>query len=281
MKLILVLSILLLAGCSTSVPEVTVMITNLATNSGGSGSIVGNSKSHSEILTNAHVCNVVRHGGLVHTYTGKEYSISSFLVSKMHDLCLITVMADLGAHTEVSNYPPIMFENIVVSGHPKLLPLIITKGHVTGRKMVQVLTGFRDCTPKDLENPLLAFFCNSIGQLPVVQTYETVIVSALIQPGSSGSGVYGAEGKISAVIFAGAGELGFGVAVPWEYVYNFINVEVKSLDSVLPDATSTPDASPSKSAMEEKFSTVCRAVTDLEQKRFCKAFNANFIPGKH
>lgn len=228
---------LVLSSCTNFTPKATVKITNLAGNSGGSGSIVEASSAGSVVLTNAHVCGVVKSGGLVHTLDGKSHFVVSYKESTKHDLCLIEVADDLKVHARLGDEAPKMYDTAITSGHPQLLPNIITYGHFSEKKIIQVMTGWKDCTKADLENPNTAFFCIFVGKLPIVKTYEAIAVSTLIQPGSSGSAVYGDNGKIEAVIFAGAGEIGFGFAVPYEFVSAFLNDEANTLAWAKPSLT--------------------------------------------
>lgn len=236
-NLAILLTSLLLASCSDNIPDATVKITNLQSNSGGSGTIIRSETGASEILTNRHVCGVVKRGGLVHTRNGGVHFVVSYKTSLLHDLCILTVADDLGVNTKVSKRAPDMFEEATVSGHPKLMPNIITKGHFSGRQIIQVLTGFKECTDVEKNNENTALFCMFFGKLPVVENYDAIALSATIQPGSSGSGVYGATKDIGAVVFAGNGDLSYGYAVPYEYVRMFIKAEYEVLPMQYPDVT--------------------------------------------
>lgn len=278
MKLKYVLFIMLLSGCSSiSFTKATVKVTNLTSDSGGSGSIVKVSETKSEVLTNAHVCGVVKDGGLVHTYDHKVYFVSSYRISQMHDLCLITIQANLIHAASISDWSPVKFEESTVAGHPRLLPTILTKGFFSDRLIVKIMSGVRDCQEEDKNDPDTAFFCSMFGKVPVIKTYETMVVSSLIQPGSSGSAVYGSAGKISAVIFAGSGDLGYGLAVPHEYVYNFLEYESKLLPDVIPDneMISNRRSHPEKTKQFLKdFEKYCNEnkLKDNNTQRICNLF---------
>ena len=58
----------------------------------------------------------------------------------MHDLCLLTVQANLHVRTKVADRSPNSFEAASISGHPSLFPTIITKGHFGGKLIVNVLS---------------------------------------------------------------------------------------------------------------------------------------------
>lgn len=272
---------LIFAGCSYSTHSLvrhTVKITNLAENSGGSGSIVSSSSTMSRVLTNAHVCRVVAGGGIVHTYDNTKFFVKSFKMSEIHDLCLITVMAKLPEPATISADSPSMSQVAITVGHPKLLPTIISTGYFSNKQVINVITGFRPCNEQEKQTPGLDFICSFLGKVPAIKSYEAIALSALIQPGSSGSAVYNSSGEIAAVVFAGSGDIGFGFAVPWEYVSYFLNVESKTLSEEVP----TPelemlDKENSRAAIIEyfrKLNNICvDPVLSKKVKKICWAWN--------
>jgi len=128
-----------------------------------------------------------------------------------------------------------MYDSATVSGHPKLLPNIITRGHFSGKMVISLVTDVKPCTGKE-QSAQDVFFCSLLGVKPVIKTLETIVVSATIQPGSSGSAVYNSNGDIGAVIFAGAGDFGYGVAVPHEFIKTFLEQELRTLPKRVPGA---------------------------------------------
>jgi hypothetical protein len=128
-----------------------------------------------------------------------------------------------------------MYELATVSGHPALLPNVVTQGHFSGNKIIDVFLGMRKCSKSELEDEQLGFICFFFGGLPQIRTYEAVLVTATIMPGSSGSAIYNGKKELSAVVFAGSGEIGYAYAVPYEYVLNFLNEEVKTLRPLVPN----------------------------------------------
>ena len=210
-----------------------VMITNRAGNHGGTGAILLSLPTESTIITNAHVCAIAVEGAIVKTRNA-EYQVSSYKISLRSDLCLITVAADLGVQTEITSIPPKMYDRMLISGHPALLPNVVTEGHFSGRRIIQVMTGFKKCSEEDLAGPdgvMCAFF----GGIPQVKSYESVLVSATIMPGSSGSGVYDSTNRIAGLVFAGSGDLAYGWTVPYEQVVNFVNNEAPKMVASLPN----------------------------------------------
>lgn len=244
--------------------ETTAMITNPASTSGGSGVVVESTDTESSVLTNAHVCEVIERGGLVHTAT-KRAAVKSYKVSETHDLCLIKVQADLEVSTGVAKSAPPTFSKASIAGHPALLPTIITQGHFSHKMIIEVLAKIKKCEQKDFEGDL-GFLCIFLGGIPIVKIYEAQPVSATIQPGSSGSAVFNEAGEIAGLVFAGAGQLSYGFVVPQEYIKEFLQVEVKNLPELKPNTELTLDGL----QMKIKLKKACRdrAVPE-EATKFC------------
>lgn len=218
--------------------ETTAMITNMERNSGGSGVVLESNPSESLVLTNSHVCEVAKKGGMVHTET-KSAIIVSFKQSEAHDLCLIKVKSDLGINTELASSAPAAFSKASVAGHPLLLPTIITDGHFSHKMVIPVLFRIKKCEQEDLEGDN-AFLCMFFGGIPMIRIFEAQAVSATIQPGSSGSAVFNENGQISGLVFAGSGQLAYAFVVPHEYIKYFVEVEVNTLK----ETTSSLEFSP-------------------------------------
>lgn len=213
-----------------------VMITNMAENSGGSGVVLESQPGESTILTNLHVCKLVEHGGLV-IHEDHKYLVSAYKESKQHDLCEIKVNADLQVNTKVSDHSPRKYSKAHISGHPKLLPNTVTHGSFSGRMNVTIMVGLRKCTEKDLEDIKRdqdlgkALMCFLAGGLPMYQTYDSQLVTATVLPGSSGSAVFNDDGEIAGLVFAsGSRELTYALIVPQEYVSNFTREEAPGME---------------------------------------------------
>lgn len=210
-----------------------VMITNRDMNHGGTGLIYYSSKSKSWILTNDHVCKVAKEGGMVLSNTSK-YQVNSIVESKQSDLCLLSVLDNLGSNTIVSKSAPQMYDDVQVSGFPALMPNVVSKGHLSGRSVIPVFIGVKPCTAEDIANdPMM---CSFVGGIPIVKFYESVLTSATIMPGNSGSGVYNSNQELIGLVFAGQGDLGYSWTVPYEQVVNFLN-EVHTLQEQFIDQT--------------------------------------------
>lgn len=204
-----------------------VKIVNREMNHGGTGIIIVSGSSESSILTNDHVCRAIKSGGIVRSKSG-DYQVASIIESEVSDLCLVQVMADLGVNTNLSKHEPRMYEEAQVSGHPALYPNVVSKGHFSGRDIITVMTGMRPCTDEELSGPL-GMVCMFFGGMPVVKSYESLLVTATIMPGSSGSGVYNSNNELAGVVFAGSEGFGYAWTVPYNQVLNFLFREHRHL----------------------------------------------------
>jgi S1-C subfamily serine protease len=247
--------LLLLAGCtlvsvggrkpiSPHLPEThseyaktAVMITSTARNSGGTGVILDSHPGASHILTNKHVCQLIQVGGLVVTDSGQEHSVDSYRVYPKHDLCLITVHADLGINIKVADQGPKDYETSIVVGHPSLLPTMITIGHFSQKRVISLVIDMQACD--GTETPEEATMCVLFGAKPVFRNFASRPTSATIMPGSSGSAVYNAKGELSGLVFAGNQGLSYGFLVPWEYIHDFLKYRNQYKEEI-PRATNEP-----------------------------------------
>jgi len=201
----------------------TVMITNMAGNSGGTGVVIESGTSYSVVLTNAHVCRLLKNGGKVIDSAGKVSLPASYILDTEHDLCGITVRSKLPAAATISRNAPNAFDGAVISGHPALLPTTVTNGHFGDKMVIQVFEGAEPCTDADMQDQQLGMVCLFFGGIPKIKSYQSQFVTATIMAGSSGSGVYNESGELVGLAFAGAGEIGYAHTVPYSYVVDFRN----------------------------------------------------------
>lgn len=209
--------------------RVSVMVTNREGTSGGSGVILRSFSNSSYVLTNAHVCAVIKDGGYV-VRNHEKFFTEKYKISGIHDICLIEIMSNLGVNTEFAEEEPDFGEKIVVSGFPMLYPLQIVNGMFSDSMTIEIVVGVKTCTKEDLEieDPEIQFFCDFLGFFPIIREYNTKTTSAIISPGNSGSAVYNYSGEIVALVFAGnGGDLTQGFLVPLEYIKTFIGKELK------------------------------------------------------
>lgn len=247
--------------------EFTVMITNLTESGGGSGSVVKTSKYESIILTNRHVCEgALKQGGLVKTVSGKKHLVTGYVTATEHDLCAVTVAADLKNTVKVSDKGPEMYDKTIITGHPNLLPNMITTGVFSDRIIISVMMGARKCTEADRQDPKNAAFCAFFGIVPIIQHFEAQVSTATIMPGSSGSAVLNGDGDLVGVAFAGSGRsLSYAFIVPYEAVLQFLNNEFQLANGVW--TKSRPWNTPNQAQEEEEeFLKGSDAKNILQQK---------------
>lgn len=208
----------------------TVKITTFSENSGGTGVIYISKDNESYILTNRHVCEAIKKGGLVITNNQEKHVIVYFKQSIIHDLCLLSIAKNLNVHTNISTNLLNRLDKVTVSGHPALYPTTITEGYYSGRVMIDVLVGMKVCSKEDYKDASTAFSCAMSGGFkPDVKQFDAQIVSATIMAGSSGSAVYDDRGEIIGLIFAGQKDFGYGFMVPLEYIHSFLEQEISTL----------------------------------------------------
>lgn len=260
-----------------------VKVTNMAGNSGGTGVILKSTPIVSLVLTNSHVCGVVEDGGLVSGQAG-SFMVTSYKKSEVADLCLIRVAGDLQGGARLANRPPVAYyEGALVSGHPSLFPNVKTAGHFSGRQSITILMGFKACTEEDMQDPDKANVCALTGGgLPILKNFDSVLVTATISPGSSGSAVYNEDMELSGLVFAGSGQLGYAWTVPYEYVRNFVTKESKHLKYVKPSNLvnifgNKSERSLNISDMLKKLNTVCESADKAKIKSLCDVLQNNLI----
>lgn len=276
----------LLAACASN-PKRTndlyassVKITNTKANHGGTGIVLRSTPTGSLVLTNSHVCGVVEEGGLVTGRAG-QFMVTKYKKSVSHDLCLITVAGDLEANTTIASEPPVLqYEKASISGHPGLMPNVITTGHFSGRDVIPIMIGIKKCTAEDLADEQKAGACIFLGGLPIVKEYESILVTATIMPGSSGSGVYNSKGELAGVAFAGSGQLGYAWTVPYEAVINFLFHEAKTLNYERPTNTVDFFGEGGKDSVETtvlKLKKACSSSDREKIKMLCEIVDRDIV----
>lgn len=219
------------AGQAKHPSNYTVMVTNLQGTSGGSGVIISNSPSQSVVLTNNHVCEgALKKGGKIRLVSGEEHIVTGYVPDSEHDLCVLSVASDLKNSIKIAKSAPSLYAPATITGHPALMPNVITNGHFGGRQIISIMVGVRRCTEKDLKDPQMGPFCMFFGLAPIIRHFESQIVTATIMPGSSGSAVLNGDGELSGLVFAGNAQgLSYAYIVPFESVRNFLNNDARIL----------------------------------------------------
>ncbi len=206
--------------------------------SGGSAVILSSSPTGSILLTNKHVCSLVQTGGYVRDANGRDLIVRGYKVYPKHDLCLVKVDENLGINTMLALLPPRVFSPARVSGHPQLLPMILSTGHFSNPTEVDIMVDLVPCDGSEKDDEIM--YCFFMGGKPLIKRFHSQVISCLIAPGSSGSGVFNDAGELSGLVFAGGSEgLSYGYIVPFEAVRDFvINADSYKWHTPDPNATS-------------------------------------------
>ncbi len=221
--------------------ETSVMVVNMAETGGGSGTILESHQDHSVILTNRHVCNVIKNGGFIISEKSK-YLITGYKLYRKHDLCQVRVNANLGVNVKVAESAPKKYSKAYISGHPSLYPFVLTEGHFSGSMDIKIAIESKKCAKEDYKDPKKALPCLFEGEYPVYEDLEAQLVTATISPGSSGSGVFNSYGELSGVAFASNNRLlAYALIVPHQYVKDFVEL-AKSMDWTIPNPFSRSDS---------------------------------------
>ena len=256
-----------------------VEITNLLGNIGGSGIVLFSKPNLSLVLTNSHVCGVVTHGGVVSNRMGK-FIVAQYKRSRQTDLCLIKVYANLGARTVISSHAPILYHTrVLVSGHPSLLPDVITSGVLSGKRLINVMIGVRPCTQQDENDPNNGPYCAIFGEVPVLKEYNSALVSATIMPGSSGSGVYNMKHELIGVVFAGSSQFGYGWTISYQDMMHFLFVEQQTLPYVTPTNNPDPSVQDQEDSEKEfmtKLNNFCNSTSQKYKNHICDTINVDY-----
>jgi len=249
-----------------------VMITRFDGRSGGTGVILSSSKKNTKILTNAHVCELVSGGGIIRSERIKGI-VKTYQISDVHDLCLITTNTNFKVNTVIADDQPDVYEDATISGHPHLLPNIVTYGHFSQKELVSIMSKLRKCTQEEMTNPNTGLYCQAFGGVPVINRYEAQVVSATIMPGSSGSAVFNNKGEVSGLVFAGSGNFGYALIVPHEYLVNFIENEVPLIIPVHP----SPEVTSDNVTSSVNWSKVCTGDLDKRLQTVCDMMNSSLL----
>lgn len=230
MKLLSLLSSFFFSACATvhptSVKELSDVTVKILSNGGGGGTgvIYKSTPDGSVILTNAHICEAISTGGSVNT--DRHYEIKYYKISTKHDICYVMIKENLHVNTVLASSAPKRHSAAVISGHPSLYPHVVSKGYISGNRNIGVTVEHRACTKEEeLEDPVTCIFEGA----SVIKRRESTLVSALISPGSSGSGVFNSKGELIGLAFAASGEINYAQTVPWKYLKEFVEKDAKTL----------------------------------------------------
>jgi len=138
------------------------------------------------------------------------------------------------------------------------------------------MIGIRPCNEAEASGPL-SIACIIFGGMPVVKSYESVLVTATIMPGSSGSGVYNSSGELAGVVFAGSKDFGYAWTVPYEQVLNFLyhehqHLKVQHISQEI-DIFAKEDGSKKQREVLQK----CAVSTDEHVINFCEILQRDVV----
>jgi S1-C subfamily serine protease len=202
---------------------------------GGTGFAIKAPSGQSYVMTNDHVCAGSQDGinMFVHDDTGVGIPRRILEKSVYTDLCILEGMPGVEG-LELTSEPD-LGQQLYVVGHPKLMPLTVSKGSLIGEEDVIVPLGLvkdkSECSqPKHVMIPLISLIFGidpgpdyTGPSLCAEKIKGAYLTNVIIQPGNSGSPVVDAFGNVVAVAFAGDG-LGWGIMVSNKDLKDFLKL---------------------------------------------------------
>lgn len=211
----------------SKVQKTTVMVTNAARTSGGSGSHVVAPSGRVYILTNAHVCNLSKTKEIYITDDfGRTIPRRIIEVSDFTDLCLVEPLPNYKGALKIGSEPN-PGQIVAAIGHPSLMPTTMSRGEVIGQQEVDVTDHIMDPSDKEdkcnlPKNKIVDVDDIFFGSFKVCTIHINAnLTTAVILPGSSGSPLIDFWGRMVGVMFAG-NRANWGVAVTQNDVQRFL-----------------------------------------------------------
>lgn len=204
---------------------------------GGSGFHIKAASGKTYIMTNAHVCALRGKDNLVNvvsdTPMARLMPKRVIEVYKEHDLCLVEPIEGTDGLSLASSIS--VGETIGIVGHPRLFPLILSKGEYIGERKIFVNYGpprvvskkrkhdivFLPIVPEDVFEDILRILGNFSGR----QLFPASQLTAYSRGGSSGSPVVNFHGNVVAVLYAGSpSDNHESYSVPLRFIKDFLSV---------------------------------------------------------
>lgn len=155
----------------------------------GSGYVVRARSGKKVIVTNAHVCDHDDADLTIRYENNSESKEVAITVNPGKDICLVSLEDQSIPALELSDELPSQGDNVYTIGFPRSQPKRINAGQILETDYVLVM-------PRSLE--------------------PSIIVTAQIEPGQSGSPMWNDKGKVIGTIYAGNGEQ--GAAMPTDHL---------------------------------------------------------------
>jgi S1-C subfamily serine protease len=195
-----------------------VYLTEKSGRAGGTGFAIKTPSGDVLTLTNAHVCGLADDKGIIYAKTDKTRSIPLKVIELYDkaDLCLVSKMPGMTGLKVASSVS--IGEELGLVGHPKLLPLTLTRGQLLGYGMVAVLVDTQPCK----EDTGMYKTVMSIFGPVCVEISRSAFTSITSFGGSSGSPTVNIFGNVVGVLYAGDNTSNWGILVPLEAVVDFI-----------------------------------------------------------
>lgn len=197
----------------------TVMLTNEELTAGGTGFAVLTPNGNILTLTNAHVCGLqnANHEVFAKVSETRRIPLKVIEASTTSDLCLLSGIARMEGLKLASSVD--VGEELGLVGHPKLMPLTLSKGELIGYEKVVVLVDPEGPCEKDggMYSTVPAFFGEAC-----IESFEAGLTNIPSLPGNSGSSVVNWKAEVTGVLFAGDDESNWGVLVPLSAIKEFL-----------------------------------------------------------
>lgn len=189
----------------------TVTLMSPEMDSGGTGFAV-RYKGKVYTLTNDHVCRLAVNNHMVAKIqsTNETLFLRVLDQSEKTDLCLLEGIPSM---IGITIGDPSDYYYLYILGHPRLMPLTLTHGYVIYRETITI-------TRFDLEEAGCVLDKHVWSDGLCYESIQSLISTAWIAPGSSGSPAVDALGRLKGVVFAGNGIV--SAIIPVEYVKEFL-----------------------------------------------------------
>ena len=194
-----------------------VMLTNKAQTGGGTGFAVQAPSGEVYTLTNAHVCRIK--GGLFTMLRhGRKIRMNIIEISDTSDLCLLNGIKGMEGLKLASGVD--IGEELGLVGHPKLMPLTLSRGQLIGYDRALVLVSPGPC--EDGMDPPSYVTVEALFGLVCVLDVKAGYTNVVALPGNSGSPMVNFFGNVVGVLFAADGDVFWGLIVPLKQVKDFL-----------------------------------------------------------